>query len=121
LPLLANLSLDDLDHALDRGGDTITYARYLDDMVVLAADTPKGRRWADRALEQQRRDESTFVNLVGPQSRRRSFDYSEVHSTSMVPVAQKCSRSRICFCIRCSSAAPVACARKRFPSSLRPV
>ena len=42
-PLLANLALDDLDHALDRGGDTITYARYLDDMVVLAADTPKGR------------------------------------------------------------------------------
>jgi hypothetical protein len=39
-PLLANLALDDLDHALDRGGDTITYARYLDDMVVLAADTP---------------------------------------------------------------------------------
>jgi len=30
-PLLANLALDDLDHALDRGGDTITYARYLDD------------------------------------------------------------------------------------------
>ena len=40
-PLLANLALDDLDHALDRGGDTITYARYLDDMVVLAADTPQ--------------------------------------------------------------------------------
>ena len=30
-PLLANLALNDLDHALDRGGDTITYARYLDD------------------------------------------------------------------------------------------
>ena len=30
-PLVANLALDDLDHALDRGGDTITYARYLDD------------------------------------------------------------------------------------------
>jgi len=24
-PLLANLALNDLDHALDRGGDTITY------------------------------------------------------------------------------------------------
>ena len=32
-PLLANLALNDLDHALDRGGDFITYARYLDDMV----------------------------------------------------------------------------------------
>ncbi len=48
-PLLANLALDDLDHALDRGGGTITYARYLDDMVVLAADTPKGRQWAPSA------------------------------------------------------------------------
>jgi retron-type reverse transcriptase len=43
-PLLANLALDDLDHALGRGAGTITYARYLDDMVVLAADTPKGRQ-----------------------------------------------------------------------------
>lgn len=46
-PLLANLALDDLDHALDRGRDSITYARYLDDMVVLAADSPKGQQWAD--------------------------------------------------------------------------
>jgi group II intron reverse transcriptase/maturase len=30
-PLVANLALNDLDHALDRGGDFITYARYLDD------------------------------------------------------------------------------------------
>jgi retron-type reverse transcriptase len=30
-PLLANLALNDLDHALDRGDGTITYARYLDD------------------------------------------------------------------------------------------
>jgi RNA-directed DNA polymerase len=30
-PLLANLALNDLDHALDRGAGTITYARYLDD------------------------------------------------------------------------------------------
>jgi RNA-directed DNA polymerase len=33
-PLLSNLALDDLDHALDRGCDTITYARYLDDSAL---------------------------------------------------------------------------------------
>jgi RNA-directed DNA polymerase len=54
-PPLANLALDELDHALDRGDDTITHARYLEDMVVLAADTPKGRQWADRALERTKR------------------------------------------------------------------
>jgi hypothetical protein len=42
-PLLANLALSDLDHMLDRGGGFITYARYLDDMVVLAPDSTKGR------------------------------------------------------------------------------
>ena len=63
-PLLANLALNELDHALDRGGDTITYARYLDDMVVLAADTPKGRQWADRALERIRQEaEAIGVSL----------------------------------------------------------
>ncbi len=49
-PLLANLALNDLDHILDRGSSFITYARYLDDMVVLAPDSEKGRAWADRAL-----------------------------------------------------------------------
>jgi RNA-directed DNA polymerase len=49
-PLLANLALNDLDHILDRGGGFITYARYLDDMVVLAPDSEKGKAWADRAL-----------------------------------------------------------------------
>ena len=49
-PLLANLALNDLDHALDRGSGVITYVRYLDDMVVLAPDSAKGRAWADRAL-----------------------------------------------------------------------
>jgi RNA-directed DNA polymerase len=63
-PLLANLALDDLDHALDRGSDNITYARYLDDMVVLAADTQRGRQWADRALERIRREaEAIGVSL----------------------------------------------------------
>jgi RNA-directed DNA polymerase len=49
-PLLANLALNDLDHTLDRGSGYITYARYLDDMVVLAPDSEKGKAWADRAL-----------------------------------------------------------------------
>jgi len=49
-PLLANLALNDLDHILDRGSGFITYARYLDDMVVLAPDSEKGKAWADRAL-----------------------------------------------------------------------
>jgi RNA-directed DNA polymerase len=49
-PLLANLALNDLDHMLDRGSGFITYARYLDDMVVLTPDSEKGRAWADRAL-----------------------------------------------------------------------
>jgi RNA-directed DNA polymerase len=33
-PLLANLALNDLDHMLDQGAGFITYARYLDDMVL---------------------------------------------------------------------------------------
>jgi RNA-directed DNA polymerase len=49
-PLLANLALNDLDHILDRGSGFITYARYLDDMVVLAPNSAKGKAWADRAL-----------------------------------------------------------------------
>jgi group II intron reverse transcriptase/maturase len=53
-PLLANLALNDLDHMLDRGSGFITYVRYLDDMVVLAPDSEKGRAWADRALERIR-------------------------------------------------------------------
>ncbi len=55
-PLLANVALSDLDHALDRGAEVITYVRYLDDMVVLARNSPKGRLWADRALERIRRE-----------------------------------------------------------------
>jgi len=49
-PLLANLALNDLDHMLDRGSRFITYARYLDDMVVRVPDSETGRAWADRAL-----------------------------------------------------------------------
>lgn len=55
-PLLANIALNDLDHALDRGKGTLTYVRYLDDMVVLAPDSARGRRWADRALERIREE-----------------------------------------------------------------
>jgi RNA-directed DNA polymerase len=63
-PLLANLALNELDHMLDRGSGFITYVRYLDDMVVLAPDSEKGRRWADRALERIRREaEAIGVSL----------------------------------------------------------
>jgi hypothetical protein len=55
-PLLANLALNDLDHALDRGGGFITYVRYLDDMVVLAPDSGKGQQWAARALDRIREE-----------------------------------------------------------------
>lgn len=63
-PLLANLALNDLDHALDRGRSLLTYVRYLDDMVALAPDSEKGRRWADRALERIREEaEALGVSL----------------------------------------------------------
>lgn len=63
-PLLANLALNDLDHALDRGRPLLTYVRYLDDMVVLAPDSQRGRAWADRALERIREEaESIGVSL----------------------------------------------------------
>ena len=63
-PLLANLALNDLDHALDRGKGFLTYVRYLDDMVVLVPDSEKGRRWADRALGRIREEaEAIGVSL----------------------------------------------------------
>ena len=63
-PLLANLALNDLDHILDRGSGFITYARYLDDMVVLAPDSEKGKAWTDRALARIRREaEAIGVSL----------------------------------------------------------
>ncbi|MFQ5790127.1 MAG: reverse transcriptase domain-containing protein, partial [Acidobacteriota bacterium] len=55
-PLLANLALNELDHALDRGRGYLAYARYLDDMVVLVPDSSRGRKWADRALDGIRRE-----------------------------------------------------------------
>jgi RNA-directed DNA polymerase len=63
-PLLANLALNDLDHALDRGKALLTYVRYLDDMVVLAPDSQRGRAWSDRALGRIRQEaESIGVSL----------------------------------------------------------
>jgi RNA-directed DNA polymerase len=69
-PLLANLALSDLDHALDRGAGFLTYVRYLDDMVVLVPDSEKGRRWADRALERIRLEaEALGVSLNAEKTR----------------------------------------------------
>lgn len=63
-PLLANLALNDLDHALDRGKGFLTYVRYLDDMVVLVPDSEKGRHWAERARERIRTEaEALGVSL----------------------------------------------------------
>lgn len=53
-PLLANVMLNDLDHILARGFGFLSYARYLDDMVVLTYDSKKGRRWLARARERIR-------------------------------------------------------------------
>jgi RNA-directed DNA polymerase len=69
-PLLANLALTDLDHALDRGRGFLTYVRYLDDMVVLTFDSPKGRAWADRALERIREEaEAMGVSINADKTR----------------------------------------------------
>jgi RNA-directed DNA polymerase len=69
-PLLANLALNDLDHMLDRGSGFITYTRYLDDMVVLAPDSARGRLWADRALERIRCEaEAIGVSLNAEKTR----------------------------------------------------
>lgn len=69
-PLLANLALDDLDHLLDRGRSVITYVRYLDDMVVLASDSERGRAWVDRALERIRLEaEAIGVSLNADKTR----------------------------------------------------
>jgi len=69
-PLLANLALSDLDHALDRGAGFLAYARYLDDMVVLVPDSERGRRWADRALERIRLEaEALGVSLNAEKTR----------------------------------------------------
>jgi RNA-directed DNA polymerase len=70
-PLLANLALNDLDHLLDRGRGVISYVRYLDDMVVLASDSVRGRAWVDRALECIRLEaEAIGVSLNADKTRK---------------------------------------------------
>lgn len=78
-PLLANLALNDLDHALDRGQGFITYVRYLDDMVVLAPDSVGGRRWADRALERVR-EEAEAVGVSLNVEKTRTVSMAESHA-----------------------------------------
>lgn len=63
-PLLANVMLNDLDHALARGYGYLSYVRYLDDMVVLTYDSKTGRRWLARARERIREEaEAIGVSL----------------------------------------------------------
>ncbi len=63
-PLLANVMLNDLDHALARGYGYLSYVRYLDDMVVLTYDSQTGRRWLARARERIREEaEAIRVSL----------------------------------------------------------
>jgi RNA-directed DNA polymerase len=70
-PLLANVMLNDLDHALGRGYGYLTYARYLDDMVVLTYDSHRGRRWATRALDRIREEaEAIGVSLNKEKTRK---------------------------------------------------
>lgn len=70
-PLLANVMLNDLDHALGRGYGYLTYARYLDDMVVLTYDSHRGRRWAARALDRIREEaEAIGVSLNKEKTRK---------------------------------------------------
>lgn len=70
-PLLANVMLNDLDHALARGYGYLSYARYLDDMVILTYDSKMGRRWADRALERIREEaEAIGVSLNAEKTRK---------------------------------------------------
>jgi len=79
-PLLANLALNDLDHALDRGKGFLTYVRYLDDMVVLVPDSERGRRWADRALERIREEaEAIGVSLNTDKTRVVSMADAGTH------------------------------------------
>jgi len=78
-PLLANLALNDLDHALDRGRGFLTYVRYLDDMIVLVPDSEKGRRWADRALERIR-EEAEFIGVSINMDKTRSISIAEARA-----------------------------------------
>ena len=75
-PLLANLALNDLDHALSRGKAVLTYVRYLDDMVVLAPDSAKGRAWGDRAL-QRIQEEAALIGVSLNEDKTRVLSMTE--------------------------------------------
>jgi RNA-directed DNA polymerase len=79
-PLLANVALNDLDHALDRGHEVISYVRYLDDMVVLAPDSRTGRLWADRAL-QRIEQEAGAIGVSLNQEKTRVVTITDVGSS----------------------------------------
>jgi len=79
-PLLGNLALNDLDHALDRGANFLTYARYLDDMVVLAPDSEKGRKWVDRALNRIR-EEAADIGVSLNEDKTRTVTMTEPDAT----------------------------------------
>lgn len=69
-PLIANVALTNLDNALDRGREVITYVRYLDDIVVLGPDTPKGRLWVERAMQRiEQEAEAIGVKINGDKTR----------------------------------------------------
>lgn len=69
-PLLANVDLNNLDHALGRGNGYLTYVRYLDDMVVLTYNSSKGWRWARRALERIREEAESIGVAINPEKTR---------------------------------------------------
>tara|TARA_R110002096_G_scaffold435826_2_gene663499 strand:- start:9818 stop:11098 length:1281 start_codon:yes stop_codon:yes gene_type:complete len=79
-PLLANLMLNDLDHALDRGNDFISYVRYLDDMVVLAPNSARGRRYADRALVRIR-EEAEAMGVSINEEKTKTVSLTDRRST----------------------------------------
>jgi RNA-directed DNA polymerase len=79
-PLLANLALNDLDHILDRGAGQITYVRYLDDMVVMAHDSPKGRLWAARALDRIK-IEACAIGVSINEEKTRVVSLGDTHAT----------------------------------------
>ncbi len=79
-PLLSNVMLNDLDHALTRGYGYLTYARYLDDMVVLTFDSKTGRRWLARARERIR-EEAEAIGVSLNMEKTRTVNLTEPDSS----------------------------------------
>jgi RNA-directed DNA polymerase len=94
-PLFANLVLNDLDHALDRGREVITYVRYLDDMVVLAPDDPKGRLWSDRALARIRTEAEAIGVRINEEKTRVLTVTSEGSSFAFLGFSFRWTRNRL--------------------------